>query len=143
MTSHAPIPYEKHAADIIPLLMQIEAALATRISSKELLHLLKLRASQMNQCAYCVNMHTRDARKVGTANERLDRLVVHRHFDTFSAAEQAAFTWTEALTELKPDTDYAALRQSLREHYSEEEITTLTLAAGMINLWNRVAVSNH
>jgi len=115
----------------------------TRGLDRAIHHLVQLRASQMNQCAHCVRMHTREAREDGEKNERLDRLVVWDHCSDFSPKERAALTWTEALTALDRKTDYAALRAQLRDHFSEEEIGVLTVSAAMINLWNRIQISTH
>ncbi|EFO32184.1 alkylhydroperoxidase [Roseibium sp. TrichSKD4] len=106
-------------------------------------HLVKLRASQMNNCAYCVKMHIAEARKDGETQQRLERLMVWRHVDDFSAAERAAFAWTEALTKLEDHQDLTGLRQELQQHFSDAEISSLTAAVAMINLWNRIGVSNH
>ncbi|CTQ56878.1 alkylhydroperoxidase AhpD family core domain protein [Roseibium album] len=109
----------------------------------KLRHLIDLRASQINQCAYCVKMHIEEALKEGESLERLQRLVVWRHVDDFSPAEKAAFAYTEALTNLATDTDYGALRQDLRAHFEDAQISAITAAVAMINLWNRVQISNH
>ena len=109
----------------------------------KLRHLIDLRASQINQCAYCVKMHTKEALDGGETQERLQRLTVWRHVDDYTPAEKAAFAWTEALTSLKVDTNYEALRAELRRHFDDTEISAITAAIAMINLWNRVQVSNH
>jgi len=105
-----------------------------------LIELVKTRASQINGCAYCVHMHTRDARAAGESEERLYLLPVWRESPLYSARERAALAWTEALTLIAetraPDEDYAELRR----HFSEEEAVKLTLLIGAINIWNRFAV---
>ncbi|OVZ64688.1 alkylhydroperoxidase [Pigmentiphaga sp. NML080357] len=106
-------------------------------------HLVFLRASQINQCAFCVKMHTREAREDGETDERLDRLVVWEHVDDFTEKEKAALAWTEALTVLDRKTDYGRLRARLREHFSDKEIGVLTMTIAMINVWNRLQVSQH
>ncbi len=108
-----------------------------------LLHLVKLRASQINQCGFCVKMHIKEARADGETSDRLDRLIVWRHVSDFTPREKAAFAWTEALTELSPKTDYAPLRAELRAHFTDAEASALTAAVAMINLWNRLQVSGH
>ena len=124
-------------------LSRVEGAITQQGQDAILRHLVKLRASQMNGCAFCVRMHLAEAREDGESNERLDRLVVWRHVDDFTAAERAALAWTEALAELRPGTDYGVMRSSLREYYSDSEIASLTATVAMINLWNRLHVSNH
>lgn len=106
-------------------------------------HLVKLRASQLNDCAFCVKMHAKEARDDGETSERLDRLVVWRHVSDFTAAEKAALAWTEALTQLPTHTDLAPLRAALREHFDDQQASALTSCIAMINLWNRLGVSAH
>ncbi len=113
-----------------------EKGLPSRLS-----HLIELRVSQINGCAFCVTLHSSDARKDGETDDRLDRLAVWRHVPDFTDAEKAAFAWAEALTYLDRGTDFGALRATLREHYSEEMISLITACASMINLWNRIQIS--
>jgi AhpD family alkylhydroperoxidase len=105
-----------------------------------LIHLIKIRASQINGCAYCVNMHVREARRDGMGAQWLDLMCVWRESSVFDARERAVLAWTEALTDLArlhaPDADFEPLRQ----HFSDAEITKLTVAIGAINVWNRLAV---
>ena len=88
-------------------------------------------------------MHTREAREDGETSQRLDRVIVWDQVSDFTDKEKAALAWTEALTVLDPKTDLAPLRARLREHFSEKEIGVLTATVGMINLWNRIAISRH
>ncbi len=106
-------------------------------------HLVKLRVSQINGCAFCVNMHTGEARDDNETETRLDHLVVWRNTDLFSAAEKAALAWSEALTVQGSGADLARLHADLVEHFSQEQIDYLTLIIVMINTWNRLQVSNH
>ncbi len=105
-----------------------------------LIELVKMRASQINGCAFCLDMHSRDARKRGETEQRLYLLNGWRESPLYAAAERAALAWTEALTLVADkhasDADYAALRQ----HFSDKEIVDLTILVGMINLWNRLAI---
>lgn len=105
-----------------------------------LVDLLKMRASQINGCAFCLDMHGRDARRRGETEQRLYLLNAWRESPLYTPAERAALAWTEALTLLAethaPDADY----QELQKHFSTKEIADLTILVGMINLWNRVAV---
>lgn len=106
-----------------------------------LLELVKLRASQLNGCAYCVDMHTKDARLLGESEQRLYAIVVWREAPFFTDRERAALAWTEAVTLVGethvPDEVYAAARQ----HFSEKELVDLTMAVIAINGWNRLAIS--
>lgn len=105
--------------------------------------LIELRASQINQCAYCVEMHLAEARQIGIPQDKLDMLIVWRETDLFSPAERALLAWTEELTVLDSGADLAQLRADLREHFSEKGISVVTADIGMINLWNRVQRSKH
>lgn len=105
-----------------------------------LMELVKIRASQLNGCAFCLHMHTAEARKKGETEERLYLLDAWRESPLYSERERAAFGWTEALTLVAethaPDDVY----QTLQEHFTEEEQVTLTLLIVAINGWNRIQV---
>ena len=103
-------------------------------------HLITLRASQINRCAFCVDMHYREALADGDTPERLAKLVVYDRVADFTPAEKAALAWTEALTELHLRPDLPALRAELEAHFSEREIGLITAQVAMINLWNRLMV---
>lgn len=106
-----------------------------------LLALVKLRASQINGCAYCLDMHSRDARRSGETEQRLYLLNAWRESPVYSERERAALAWTECLTRVAsqgaPDADYDALRRQ----FSPVEIVNLSTAIGMINLWNRLMIA--
>jgi AhpD family alkylhydroperoxidase len=106
----------------------------------ELLELVKMRASQLNGCAYCLDMHSKDARARGESEQRLHVLTAWREAPFYSARERAALAWCEALTLLPqsgaPDEVYAELARE----FDDEEIVALTLAIVAINGWNRFAV---
>src|ERR1700733_5476093 len=107
---------------------------------KSLIELVKTRASQINGCAFCLNMHTKVARDHGETEQRLYLLNAWRETSVFSERERAALAWTECLTQLPggvaPDADYAALEAL----FTPAEIANLTALIGMINMWNRIAV---
>lgn len=106
-----------------------------------LLELVRTRASQLNGCAYCVDMHTKDARAEGESEQRLYAVSVWREAPFFSGRERAALAWTDTLTLVSekgvPDELYA----EAREHFSERELVDLSLAVVAINGWNRLAIS--
>ena len=143
MTSDQPVDYSATVPGILEALERVHVAMDDVGLDRSIHHLMQLRASQINGCAFCVKMHTREAREDGERNERLDRLVVWDHVGDFSPRERAALAWTEALTRLEPKTDYGALRTELRRHFNEAEIGTLTVTTAMINLWNRIQISAH
>ena len=107
---------------------------------RRLIHLIKLRASQINGCAYCVDMHTKEARRDGMSEQWINLIVTWRESPLYDARERAVLAWTEALTHVAetraPDADY----EPLREFFSEAEMTKLTVAIGAINVWNRLCV---
>lgn len=139
----APVRFDLAVPDVLAALLKVNEAVGGHRLDKKLRHLVHLRASQINGCAFCVKMHTREAREDGETHDRLDRLIVWAHVSDFSEAEKAAFAWTEALTVLDPKTDYASLRGRLRASFSDGEIGALTATIAMINLWNRIQVSAH
>lgn len=137
------IRFEKETPAIIEALAAIHPVIDDHGLDRRLQHLMQLRASQMNRCALCIRMHTREAREDGESDDRLHRVIVWDQVEDFTEAEKAAFAWTEALTRLDGHADLAALRARLRAHFSEREIAALTAAVGMINLWNRINVARH
>ncbi|MEZ2131128.1 MULTISPECIES: carboxymuconolactone decarboxylase family protein [unclassified Sinorhizobium] len=105
-----------------------------------LIHLIKLRASQINGCAYCVDMHVKEARKDGLSEQWINLICAWRESPVYDARERAVLAWVDALTNIAqtgaPDSDF----EPLREFFSEEEIVKITVAIGAINVWNRLAV---
>jgi len=106
-----------------------------------LVHLVKLRASQLNGCAYCVDMHTKDARAAGETEQRLYAVPVWRETPFFTPRERAALAWTDAVTELARTGVPDGVYEEVRARFSEEELVNLTMAVVAINGWNRLAVS--
>ena len=130
----------KLAPDAYRHFLQLEGVIAHHVDRK-LLHLVKLRASQINGCAFCLAMHTRDARKIGETDERMHLLAAWREAPVYSARERAALAWVEAITLVTqghvPDEAFEAVRKQ----FSEKEIVDLTAAAAAINTWNRIAIA--
>ena len=106
-----------------------------------LLELIKVRASQINGCAYCVDMHTKDARARGETEQRLYAVVVWRETPFFTERERAALAWCEAVTLISRDHVPDEVYESVRKHFNEKELVDLTLAVAAINTWNRLMVS--
>jgi AhpD family alkylhydroperoxidase len=127
-----------------PKLMQAMLELEGKVSGsgleKSLMGLVKVRASQINGCAFCINMHAKEAREHGESEERLYLLNAWREAPCYSERERAALAWTEALTLLSethaPDADYEAMKAQ----FTEEEQVKLTLLIATINSWNRIVV---
>jgi AhpD family alkylhydroperoxidase len=108
---------------------------------KSLIELVKMRASQINGCAFCLDMHSRDARKDGETEQRLYLLNAWRDAPLYSEREKAALAWTEHLTRVSTDGAPQAAYDRLSAAFSPVEIANLTVLIGMINLWNRVSIA--
>ena len=128
------------APDTIKALVAVENEIAASGLEQSLIELVKTRASQINGCAYCINMHTEDARKHGETEQRLYLLNAWRESPLYSERERAALAWTEALTLVSethaPDADYEAVRAE----FTDGELVNLTTLIGTINAWNRIAI---
>ena len=106
-----------------------------------LLHLVKLRASQINGCAYCLDMHWKDLRVAGEGEQRLYSLDAWRECPYYSARERAALAWTEAVTRIADGQTPDAVYEEVRPHFSDKELADLTLAIAAINAWNRLSIA--
>ncbi|MGV2290090.1 carboxymuconolactone decarboxylase family protein [Trinickia sp. YCB016] len=125
----------------IKALLVLEEQIAKSSLEKSLTELVRLRASQINGCAYCVDMHTTDARKGGETDRRLATVVVWRETPFFTDRERAALEWTEALTLVSIEHVPDAVWEAVRPHFSDAEIVDLTLLVAAINSWNRFAIA--
>jgi AhpD family alkylhydroperoxidase len=119
----------------------LQAYINTTDLEHSLLELVKLRASQINSCAYCVNLHAHDARTQGETEQRIYSLSVWREAPFYSDRERAALEWTEALTLLAETHVPDAVFEAVRPHFTDKELADLTLAVVLINGWNRFGVS--
>ncbi len=131
----------KVAPEVYRAMSALEACVHQSGLESSLLELVKTRASQINHCAYCLDMHTKDARAHGETEQRLYTLPAWRETPFFTERERAALAWTESLTLVAetqvPDDVYDVARQ----HFSEKELADLTLAIVAINGWNRLAIA--
>ncbi|HEX3950024.1 MAG TPA: carboxymuconolactone decarboxylase family protein [Steroidobacteraceae bacterium] len=136
----ARIDFMKVSPAAIKTLLDMEAYLARSSIERPLLHLVKMRASQINGCAYCLDMHSKDARNEGETEQRLYALDAWRETPFYSARERAALAWTETLTLVAqtraPDAEFEAAHAQ----FSESELVDLSLAIAAINGWNRMCV---
>jgi AhpD family alkylhydroperoxidase len=126
--------------DAIKTLMALERHVEQSTLGKPLMELVRLRASQINGCAFCVDMHSTDARNAGETDRRLAAVVVWRETPFFTERERAALAWTEALTRVSIDRVPDALWASVRPHFDDRELVDLTLLVSAINGWNRFAI---
>ena len=135
------IDARKHALEAQKAMYTLEKYLAESGLENGLIHLMKMRASQINGCAYCIDMHSKDARALGESEQRLYELDAWRETPFYSDKERAALAWTEAITLVSethvPDSVY----EEVRKYFSEKEIVDLTLVVTTINAWNRLAIS--
>jgi AhpD family alkylhydroperoxidase len=139
MTPRVTNPF-KLAPEAVKAMMALETTLQSRGLEHNLLELVKLRASQINGCAFCIHMHVTDLRSHGETEMRLHMLGAWRESTLFTDRERAALAWTEALTRISetgaPDADY----ELLKAQFTEAEQVNLTFAIGTINVWNRLQV---
>lgn len=135
------IDYRKYAQQPLQSMFALEKYISESGLDPKLVHLVKMRASQINGCAYCLDMHSLDARAEGESEQRLYTLDAWRETPFFTDRERAALAWTEALTLIShthaPDDVYDVVKKQ----FSEKEIVDLTFVIGTINLWNRLAIS--
>lgn len=135
------IDARRHAQEAQKAMYALEKYLAESGLEHSLIHLMKMRASQINGCAYCIDMHSKDARALGETEQRLYELDAWRETPFYTDRERAALAWTESLTLVSqthvPDETY----QFVSRHFSEKEIVDLSIVVGLINLWNRLAIS--
>ncbi len=135
------ISYTRYSPNALHAMYALEKHLKSSTIEEKLLHLIKLRASQINGCAYCIDMHALDARALGDTEQRLYALSAWRETPFFTPRERAALEWTESLTLISqthvPDDVYEAARKE----FTENELVDLTYAVATINAWNRLAIS--
>ncbi|CAI8994675.1 Alkylhydroperoxidase AhpD family core domain containing protein [Brevibacillus sp. IT-7CA2] len=108
---------------------------------KKLIELIKIRASQINGCAFCMDMHTQDARKLGETEQRIYLLSLWRESAVYTEAERAVLALTEAVTVITANGVSEELYQQVREHFDENQYVALIMAINTINNWNRIAIS--
>jgi AhpD family alkylhydroperoxidase len=141
--SHARSEYEdfrRLAPEVYEIVAALGQAAAKAGIDKQLLELIKLRASQINGCAFCVQFHILQAERLGIAADKLNLVVVWREAPLFSARERAALAWTEALTLITEGVNDEVYAQA-RAEFSEQELAYLSSAVASINVWNRLGVA--
>jgi AhpD family alkylhydroperoxidase len=135
------IDYRKVAPEALQALGAVERYARESKIEKPLLELVKLRVSMMNGCAYCVDMHSQDARAGGESEQRLYALSVWREAPFFTPRERAALTWTEAVTGVSAGHVPDDVFRLAREYFDERELVDLTMSVIAINAWNRLAIA--
>ncbi|HEX7370178.1 MAG TPA: carboxymuconolactone decarboxylase family protein [Rhodanobacteraceae bacterium] len=135
------INYPKAAPAGMQAMRQLQEYVDGSGLERPLLELVKMRASQLNGCAYCLDMHSKDARAAGETEQRLYLLDAWREAPFYSERERAALAWTEALTRISKTKDVPdSLYDAARKHFSEKELVDLSFAIIAINGWNRLAI---
>lgn len=137
----ARLNFYKAGPDAMKAMMALEGRVANSVLEKPLVELVRLRASQINGCAYCVDLHTSDARKAGETDRRLATVSVWHETPFFSDRERAALEWTEAVTLIADGHVLDEVWARVKPHFTPEEIVDLTLLIATINAWNRFAIS--
>lgn len=133
--------YGKVAAGVYDAMDALDQYLGKCGMDEALLNLVRLRASQINGCAYCLDMHWKDLRAIGEREQRLCSLDAWRECPYYSDRERAALAWTEAVTLITNGHVPEAIYEEVRPHFSEKELSDLTLAVATINAWNRLSIA--
>jgi AhpD family alkylhydroperoxidase len=135
------IAYEKANPEAIRAMMGLETYVSECGLEAPLLELVRLRASQINGCAYCIDMHSKDARAGGESEQRLYLLQAWQEAPFYSDRERAALAWTEAVTRISETHAPDSIYNEARKHFTEAELVALTMAIITINGWNRIAIA--
>lgn len=140
------VNFQAAAPGVVKAMLGLERYLTSQSQSDEgvekpLIELVKIRVSQINRCAYCLDMHTKDARALGETEQRIYALNAWREAPYFSERERAALAWAEANTLLATKGVDDSVYQQAQQQFSESQLVNLTLAIATINAWNRFAVS--
>jgi len=137
------IIYAKVAPAGVRAINQLEDYIKKCSLELSLLELVRLRSSQINGCAYCIDMHTKDARAEGESEQRLYGVSAWRESPFYTEREKAALAWTEAITKISDQQVPDAVYERARRQFSEKELVDLTFAVIAINCWNRLAIPFH
>ena len=135
------IDYRKYAGEALQSMLALEKYVDASGLDHKLVLLMKMRASQINGCAYCLDMHSIDARAAGETEQRLYTLDAWRETPFFSDRERAALAWTEAITLVSETHVPDAVFEEVKKLFSDKEIIDLTIVVTTINMWNRLAIS--
>jgi AhpD family alkylhydroperoxidase len=135
------LPYYSIAPEPYKAMLALEAYFAKSSLEPVLKHLVKLRVSQINGCAYCIDMHWKDLRALGESEARLYGLDAWEETPLYSDREKAALAWAEALTHISETHASDVRYEAVRRHFNDQELTDLTFVIATINSWNRLAIS--
>jgi AhpD family alkylhydroperoxidase len=135
------IDYLKSGRGVIEAMLGVEKYLRQSGLEESLLNLIRMRASQINGCAYCLDMHWKDARSLGESEQRLYGLDAWKESPYYTDRERAALAWTEALTNIREGHVADEVYERVRPHFTEKELADLSLAITSINSWNRLNIA--
>ncbi len=135
------IDYLKVGRGVYEAMLGLEKYLHQCAIEEGLLHLIKLRASQLNGCAYCIDMHWKDLRSIGEQEQRLYGLAAWEESPYYSERERAALAWAEAVTNIQDGHAKDGVYEQVRKHFTEKELADLTLTIATINAWNRLLIA--
>ncbi|MDE2369246.1 MAG: carboxymuconolactone decarboxylase family protein [Burkholderiales bacterium] len=135
------LAYRQLAADTYEQLIGIHQHLGRVLPDARLRALLEIRVSQINGCAWCLDMHLREARQLGESQQRLDCLAAWRETPFFTGAERAALAWAEAVTRIVETHVPDAVYEEVKPYFPDKQLVDPTVAIGMINLWNRLSIA--
>lgn len=135
------LDYQKGFPEAVQTMLHMEAVLHRSGLEPSLMELVKTRSSQMNGCAFCLDMHTKDARAIGETEQRLYALNAWREAPFYTDRERAALAWTEAITNIQQGHASDEVYQETRKYFDESELVKLTFAITQINSWNRIAIA--
>ena len=134
------LDYSKTAPALLKNVFELSEAVTKSSLGNTLLDLVNIRGSQLNGCAFCLDMHSKEAKIHGERELRIYHIPIWRESPLFSDAEKAALEWTEALTKIGPEGVSDAVYERARAHFSEVQLSELSFAVGVINLWNRLNI---
>ena len=135
------IHYAKHAPGVYDAMDALDTYLSASPVDQKLLHLVRLRASQVNGCAYCIDMHWKDLKALGDTDQRLYGLDAWRESPYYTDKERAALAWTESVTFIAEGHAPDGVFEEVKKEFSEREVGDLTLAIATINAWNRLSIA--
>jgi AhpD family alkylhydroperoxidase len=130
----------KASPDAMKAVMALEEAVQKSGLERRLIHLIKLRASIINGCAFCVDMHVKEARHDGLSEQWINLMSVWRESPVYDARERAVLGWVDAVTNIAQTGAPDAAYEALKAHFSEDEMVKITVGIGAINTWNRLAI---
>ncbi|MGD9479753.1 carboxymuconolactone decarboxylase family protein [Shinella sp. G-2] len=139
----ARLNFYSQAPELMKALVAVKTAIDESGPDKGLMHLVNLRTSQINGCSYCVDMHSREARETGETEQRVYLVSAWKESPLYSPSERAALAWAEQVTLIASGGVSNILYEQALEHFNKSELTKLTIAIGLMNIFNRLCIAFH